>query len=118
MPETVSISEREQLRGFTALPGDILLGLNPLMMQFTEHPAFPLMTVSVVELSLIGTISLVVLKALFFPRRARPLPPGPKGLPLVGNLFNFPAVEEWIVFKDLGEQYSNIHPFQQAMSVH
>ncbi|KAF8897014.1 cytochrome P450 [Mucidula mucida] len=107
MPETVSISEREQLRGFTALPGDILLGLNPLMMQFTEHPAFPLMTLSVVELSLIGTISLVVLKALFFPRRARPLPPGPKGLPLVGNLFNFPAVEEWIVFKDLGEQYNS-----------
>ncbi len=64
------------------------------------------MPLSVVELSLIGAISLVVLKTLFFSRPARRLPPGPKGLPLLGNLFNFPAVEEWVVFKDLGEQYS------------
>ncbi|KAF8906162.1 hypothetical protein CPB85DRAFT_896606 [Mucidula mucida] len=82
------------------------------------------MPLSVVELSLIGAISLVVLKTLFFSRPARRLPPGPKGLPLLGNLFNFPAVEEWVVFKDLGEQYNsdiiyyNVAPRSTPISRH
>ena len=34
-----------------------------------------------------------------------PLPPGPKGIPLVGNLWDMPKEKEWITFAEWGKQY-------------
>ncbi|KAF9033495.1 cytochrome P450 [Hymenopellis radicata] len=67
------------------------------------------MSPPVIELSLIAGISLFVIRTLFLSlsRRTRPLPPGPKGLPLIGNLLNFPDVNSWIAFKDVGERYKS-----------
>ncbi|KAI0036388.1 cytochrome P450 [Vararia minispora EC-137] len=39
---------------------------------------------------------------------SRPLPPGPRGLPLVGNLFDFPTFKPWEVFASWGEKYGPI----------
>ena len=34
-----------------------------------------------------------------------PLPPGSKGLPLVGNLWDIPKEKEWITFAEWGKRY-------------
>ena len=35
----------------------------------------------------------------------RSLPPGPKGYPLIGNLFNFPTVSPWLVYEEWCKTY-------------
>ena len=34
-----------------------------------------------------------------------PLPPGPKGYPLIGNLFDMPAQRSWIVYDEWRKTY-------------
>ena len=38
-------------------------------------------------------------------RRGKKLPPGPKGLPFIGNLSDFTKPYAWEHFKDLGKEY-------------
>ncbi|KAH8110769.1 cytochrome P450 [Phellopilus nigrolimitatus] len=40
--------------------------------------------------------------------RGLPCPPGPKGLPLLGNIFDMPAAEEWETARQWGEQYGDL----------
>ena len=39
---------------------------------------------------------------------SRALPPGPKGLPIIGNLFDIPFKKEWITFTEWGKSYGEI----------
>ena len=34
------------------------------------------------------------------------LPPGPSGLPVIGNLFDMPTSNDWVVYRDLGVKHS------------
>jgi len=38
-------------------------------------------------------------------RGAFPLPPGPKGYPLIGNLFDLPSSYEWLTWAKLGDEW-------------
>ncbi|KAI0653349.1 cytochrome P450 [Cubamyces menziesii] len=49
------------------------------------------------------------LRALFSrKRRSLPLPPGPRGLPILGNLFDMPRSTYWRVFDNWAKQYGDV----------
>lgn len=55
----------------------------------------------------LGTI-VIVFGAILIPRRRaprRPYPPGPKGLPLLGNAFQMPVDRRWLVYRDWAKKY-------------
>ncbi|KAF6751633.1 cytochrome P450 [Ephemerocybe angulata] len=57
-------------------------------------------------LAVIGLI--VVTKRLLSRRPSAPLPPGPKRLPLLGNLLDMPTGQEWLTFADWGKKWGDI----------
>ncbi|PBK60905.1 cytochrome P450, partial [Armillaria solidipes] len=40
--------------------------------------------------------------------RNPPLPPGPRGIPFIGNLLDMPSEKEWLTFAKWGEKYGNM----------
>ncbi len=60
-----------------------------------------------VEISLV-LLSLLIIKAVFLKAKTRRLPPGPKGLPLVGNILDMPSEKEWLTFAKWGELYGDL----------
>ncbi|KAK7682346.1 hypothetical protein QCA50_014551 [Cerrena zonata] len=49
-----------------------------------------------------------LLRRLFKMRYLGPLPPGPKGLPLLGNVMDMPTAHEWLTFSKWVQQWGNI----------
>jgi hypothetical protein len=66
---------------------------------------------AVLDNSTLPSVILAVLGAIAFKlilnrvRQAAPLPPGPKGLPLLGNALDMPKSRKWLTFTKWGEQY-------------
>lgn len=49
----------------------------------------------------------LILRRLFYGTKtfSAPLPPGPAGLPLIGNLLDMPSDSDWLTFAKWGELY-------------
>ncbi|KAI0632727.1 cytochrome P450 [Trametes polyzona] len=49
-----------------------------------------------------------IVKAAFARRRRTPLPPGPPGWPIIGNVFDVPPAYHWKTFAKWGERYGDL----------
>ncbi len=47
-------------------------------------------------------------RLLFTTRGSAPFPPGPKGLPFIGNILDMPSEKEWHTFTRWGEKYGTV----------
>ncbi|KAI0317639.1 cytochrome P450 [Amylostereum chailletii] len=59
-----------------------------------------------------GLILLFALRGYINSRRRSLLPPGPRPLPVVGNLFDIPAVKPWVTYTSWGKKYGPISAVQ------
>lgn len=57
-------------------------------------------------------ITAVIIKHVCTPQYLGTLPPGPKGWPVIGNLFDMPREKIWLTFSKWGETYgtASTHP--------
>jgi hypothetical protein len=66
---------------------------------------------SAVSPYVVGTIAAALVYAILKRQAARgslPHPPGPKPLPIVGNLFDIPQSKAWLTYRDWHDQYGDI----------
>ena len=86
-----------------------------------SHIIFSMSLISGLTVSLLGTYPYHILVALLFGcilfrqlkngkrsnLKGLPLLPGPKGYPLIGNLFDFPIANPWLIYKEWCKTYGN-----------
>jgi len=67
-----------------------------------------------------GSAILLIFYALRRKKQSFPLPPGPKPLPLIGNIYDVPRVASWQVFQQWGKRYGDMiyfHTFGKPVVV-
>lgn len=52
-----------------------------------------------------GCLTLLVLRSLFNRQRRPTFPPGPPGLPVIGNVLDLPKSHEWLAYQKWGKTY-------------
>ncbi|KAH7931262.1 cytochrome P450 [Leucogyrophana mollusca] len=65
------------------------------------------MSITWLDVCLAGA-GVYLLKQLMAKKSPAPLPPGPKKLPLLGNILDMPSDKPWLVFADWGKKYGDI----------
>ncbi|KAI0048472.1 cytochrome P450 [Auriscalpium vulgare] len=66
------------------------------------------MPVTTVDVLVLLALSIASIQLYSNKRRPFPLPPGPRGLPIIGNLLDIPKSRSWIVYRDWARKYGDI----------
>ena len=75
------------------------------------------MSVNLSTIGLLGTLAALFFGFISFRQLKRssngnpnglPLPPGPKGFPLIGNVFDMPVEKAWVVYDEWRKTYGKI----------
>ncbi|EGN98959.1 hypothetical protein SERLA73DRAFT_181707 [Serpula lacrymans var. lacrymans S7.3] len=56
----------------------------------------------------LAALGVYLIKRLFQAKSRLPLPPGPKGVPILGNIFEMPSEKAWLAFEKLSEKHGNL----------
>lgn len=56
----------------------------------------------------LGVAVLFLFLPRYLGRQGGPYPPGPKGIPIVGNVLQIPKQQEWLGYKDWARQSSMV----------
>lgn len=56
-------------------------------------------------------LALYLLKLWLAQRSALPLPPGPKGYPLIGNVYDIPHHYPWLTYTEWAHKYGDVFSF-------
>ncbi|KAG1878399.1 cytochrome P450 [Suillus tomentosus] len=56
----------------------------------------------------LASVGVYLVKQIFVKKNPAPYPPGPRGLPLVGNLQDIPRDKSWLTFTEWGKKYGDI----------
>ncbi|KAK0462940.1 cytochrome P450 [Desarmillaria tabescens] len=66
---------------------------------------------ALMDLSLVDIVAFLALvytlNRFLSSKPKRHLPPGPKGLPIIGNIYDIPEKYEWVTYRDLSRQYDS-----------
>ncbi|KAG6846261.1 hypothetical protein H0H93_014995, partial [Arthromyces matolae] len=66
------------------------------------------MSVSPLNVAVASAGGFLLLSWALKPKQGAPLPPGPTGLPVVGNVADMPATKEWVTFAEWGRKWGGI----------
>lgn len=57
---------------------------------------------------LLAILAVAIATKVFLSRKKFPLPPGPKGLPVLGNLYDLPRSHGCLVYERWGREFSTV----------
>lgn len=66
------------------------------------------MSLTPLNYAMAAASGLLLIQWLLKPKPLAPLPPGPTGLPIVGNVANMPSKKEWLTFAEWGRKWGGI----------